>query len=40
LQQRRQGCRIGGLGGNLDHLLDCPFAVVAIPGPDRRGEIL
>ena len=40
LQQRRQACGIGGLGGNLDHFLDCPFAVVAMPEPDRRGEIL
>ena len=30
LQNRRQLLRIGGLGGNLDHLLDCPLAVRSV----------
>src|SRR6476620_8928452 len=40
LKQRRQMCRVGGLGRNLDHFLDrkLPLPVVtslAIPHPDR-----
>ncbi len=29
-----------GLGRDLDHLLDGPLVAVAIPGPDRRREVL
>ena len=31
---------VGGLGRDLDDLLDRPFVAVLVPGPDRGGEIL
>src|SRR6266851_9911239 len=39
-EQRRQDFRIGRFGGNLDDLLDPPRAVVAMPVPDGRRQIL
>ncbi len=43
LQQRRQLFRIGRLGGNFNHLADCPLAVLAtvlaIPHPDGGRKV-
>src|ERR1700691_3403907 len=39
LQQRRQQIGIGGFSGNFDHFGNGPFAVVAMPNPNRSGQI-
>ena len=40
LEQRRQLILARRLGRNLDDLLHRPFVAVAVPGPDRGGEVL
>src|SRR5215467_13671470 len=40
LQHRRQQIGIGGLGWDLDDLLGLPNRAIAIPGPDRRRQVL
>src|SRR5438552_2840732 len=39
LQQRREHGCVRRLGRDVDHLLRGPFAVLAMPNPDRRGEV-
>src|SRR5215204_6770001 len=39
LQSGRQLVRVGRLCRDVDHLLDAPPAVMAVPEPYRRGEV-
>src|SRR5580704_8107352 len=39
LEQRRQQIGIGGLGGNFDYFGNGPLSAVAMPNPNRSGQI-
>src|SRR5579883_2134565 len=39
-ERRRQAIRVRRFGGNLDNLLDRPFAAVAVPDPDGGRQVL